>query len=262
MNNTQLENVSVSGIPLYALSMQYAIDKLIKVCEKSHRENLCVSATGAHGIVTAQKEPSFKKLLNKFYMNLPDGMPSVWMGWAKGCMKMERCYGPDFFAGLMESSADTSVTHYLCGGREGVAVELKNACEEKFGNHNIVGTFSPPFKDVDDFNYQEIAKHINYSGADIVWIGISTPKQEEFAWRLSNYTNVHFLITVGAAFDFHIGNVQQAPSWMQAAGLEWFFRLCMEPRRLWKRDLEVIPLFLYYSIIDLAKFKTKSKSRE
>lgn len=246
-------------VSLYSLSIKDAVKEIIEGCT-NQQNNFCISATGAHGIITAKKNPDFKELLNSFYLNLPDGKPGVWVGRLKGAKQMERCYGPDFFAACMKESADKDIKHFLCGGKDGVADKLKKACETKFGNQNIGGTFCPPFKKVDEYDYKGIADRINESGADIVWIGISTPKQEQFAWRLSKYTNVHFLITVGAAFDFHIGKVRQAPSWMQKAGLEWLFRFIMEPKRLWKRYLEIVPLFLYYSTLDLIKWKFKKRT--
>jgi len=251
-------SVQVSGIPLFSFNIQKAID-IVEVATHSERNNYCISATGAHGIIYAQKHPDFKELLDNFFINLPDGMPGVWVGRLKGAKEMERCYGPDFFAEMMKDSADKNIKHFLCGGMEGVADKLKIACEEKFNNHNIVGTFCPPFKKVNEYDYEGIADLINETGADIVWVGISTPKQEQFAWRLSKHINVHFLITVGAAFDFHIGNVKQAPSWMQRNGLEWFYRLLMEPKRLWRRYIEIVPLFIFYAFIDILKFKFLTK---
>jgi N-acetylglucosaminyldiphosphoundecaprenol N-acetyl-beta-D-mannosaminyltransferase len=98
---------------------------------------------------------------------------------------------------------------------------------------------------------KSLAKEINRLNVDIVWIGLSTPKQELFACELAKLIEVHFVITVGAAFDFHIGSVRQAPQIIQRAGLEWLFRLMMEPRRLYRRYLEIVPYFLYYGIKDL-----------
>ena len=84
---------------------------------------------------------------------------------------------------------------------------------------------------------------------------MSTPKQEFFANNLSKYTHAKFIITVGAAFDFHIGKVKQAPFWIQNIGMEWFFRLIMEPKRLWKRYFEIVPLFIYYNFVEILKRK-------
>ncbi len=250
-------SIEVLGVQMYNRDLDSFVHHAIEIVSENHpRENRCISATGAHGIIHAKKNESFRKTLNSFYSNLPDGMPGVWVGRRKGASEMRRCYGPDLFANLMNKSAHTNAKHFLCGGKEGVAEKLKAACDTKFGNRNIVGTYCPPFKKVDEYSYEKIASEINNAGADIVWIGISTPKQEKFAKRLSEYTDVHFLITVGAAFDFHIGQLRQAPNWMQKAGLEWFFRLIVEPRRLYSRYLEIVPTFLFYGIKDVLTDKS------
>ncbi|WP_425390058.1 WecB/TagA/CpsF family glycosyltransferase [Ekhidna sp.] len=242
------DTVNILGIPLY----RYSISTFIKNIDNKSKENKCISATGAHGLVTSVRDNRFREILLSFNTNLPDGMPGVWVGRLKGAKEMKRCYGPDFFEETMRASANSNLTHYLCGGNEGVADSLKEVCENKFGA-NIVGTFCPPFLQVKDYDYEEIAEQINQSNADIVWIGLSSPKQEAFASNLSKFTSVSYICCVGAAFDFHIGNVKQAPNWIQKIGMEWFFRLLMEPKRLWKRYIEIVPLFIYYNFAELIK---------
>lgn len=242
--------VRVLGIPLFASNLDDAVE-LVKTVDTP--SNWCISATGAHGLVESKHNPEFKKTLESFYLNLPDGMPGVWVGKMKGQKGMGRCYGPDFFKEFIIRSANLPLKHFLCGGKEGVADKLKEVCENKFKNPNVVGTFCPPFLSVDKYNYKEIAEEINQTQADIVWIGLSTPKQERFAHYLSEHTHVKCIIAVGAAFDFHIGNVKQAPAWMQRIAMEWFFRLLMEPKRLWKRYVEIVPMFIYYNFAELVK---------
>lgn len=245
----------ILGIRMYNLDIPSIVTEIILVCSGNKpRENRCISATGAHGMITARKDEGFKNILNSFYANLPDGMPGVWVGKLKGEKAMKRCYGPDFFAETIEATAKREVKHFFCGGNEGVADELKISCREKFGNHHITGTYCPPFSAVEEYDYKGIARRINQSEADIVWVGISTPKQEKFAKNLSKYTDVHFLVTVGAAFDFHTGRLKQAPPWMQKYGLEWLFRLLAEPGRLYKRYFEIVPKFLIFSLGDLGSF--------
>jgi N-acetylglucosaminyldiphosphoundecaprenol N-acetyl-beta-D-mannosaminyltransferase len=189
-------------------------------------------------------------------------MPGVWVGKLKGAKKMERCYGPDFFKEVIIASKFRRMNHFFCGGKEGVAKELKRICEEKFENHNIVGIYSPPFRELTDDEMKVLAEDINSKNSDIVWIALSTPKQEIFAYRLSKFTNVHFICTIGAAFDFYTGKIKQAPGWLQLVGLEWLFRLIIEPRRLWKRYFEIVPLFIWYNFLELVKGKFFGKSIE
>ncbi len=245
----EVETIKILGIPIYSKNLVIAKEVILNSLS---RDNLLISATGAHGLVFSKRNLDFKRILESFYLNLPDGMPGVWIGRLKGAKKMGRCYGPDFFMKTMKASSDSDITHYLCGGKDGVADKLKKVCEDDFGAA-IVGTMSPPFLSIEDYDYQEIASKINASNANMVWIGLSTPKQEQFAYHLSKYTDVNFICCVGAAFDFHIGNVKQAPFWIQKIGMEWFFRLLMEPKRLWKRYFEIVPLFIYYNFAELLK---------
>ncbi len=246
--------VKVLGINLFESGIEQALDLVTEQCKKD-RSNFCISATSAHGIIMAQKNLEFKTVLNSFYLNLPDGMPGVWVGRLKGATDMRRCYGPDFFKEMILKTADKPVKHFFCGGKEGVSEELRKTCKEKFGNSNVVGNYFLPFREMSDDEIKELAQKIDSLNTNIVWIGISTPKQEIFAYRLSKFTNVHFLCTVGAAFDFHIGKVGQAPKWIQKIGLEWFFRLTQEPKRLWKRYIEIVPLFILYNFLEIAECK-------
>ena len=204
--------VNILGIPLYKFNIPTAVKDVINDITSLNtvRSNKLISATGAHGIITANEDPQFKKILSEFYFNLPDGMPGVWIGRLKGAKQMERCYGPDFFKAVIQQSADQPIKHFFCGGKEGVADKLQISCAENFQNFNVVGTYSPPFSEMTEAEFTKLGKRINNSRADIVWIGLSTPKQEKFAYKLRNYTNVHFIVTVGAAFDFYTDNVQQA----------------------------------------------------
>ncbi|GAB4033639.1 WecB/TagA/CpsF family glycosyltransferase [Spirosoma jeollabukense] len=242
----------VLEVNLFDAGLDSAVQGILLRCDPIWpRENKCISATGAHGLVTAFKEPEFKSVLDSFYWNLPDGMPGVWIGKLKGAKRMTRCYGPDFFREVLRESAQSSIKHFFCGGQDGVADELKAAVGRKFGNYQVVGTFCPPFREMADDEFQSLANRIMDAGTNIVWIGLSTPKQERFARRLAQYVDVNFIVTVGAAFDFHTDRVRQAPSWMQKLSLEWLFRLMAEPKRLYRRYLEVVPLFIFLNLKEI-----------
>ncbi len=241
--------MEVLGIELFDKGLPKAVEKIC--AQDSSGKPVLVSATGAHGIIEAKKNGKFRKILQSFDINLPDGMPSVVIGRMKGAKDMTRCYGPEVFANVLRSTADKEITHFLCGGKSGVAEELKTQVERKFKNHNIVGTYSPPFHPIEKFNFKEIGMAISSTNPDIIWIGLSTPKQEQFAYHLAPFVKAKMIITVGAAFDFHIGSVTQAPKWIQNLSMEWFFRLMMEPKRLWKRYFEIVPKFIFYNLKEL-----------
>jgi N-acetylglucosaminyldiphosphoundecaprenol N-acetyl-beta-D-mannosaminyltransferase len=246
--------VAVLDINLFDGDIPKAVETILEFCNAEDKKNRLISATGAHGIVTAYEDLNFKQVLDSFYMNLPDGMPGVWISRFKGAKHIERCYGPDFFKEMIVASKDREIRHYFCGGKEGVAVELKEVCEEKFGNQYVVGVNSPPFRELTEEEMLWLANDISSKNVDVVWIGLGTPKQEFFASRLSKHTNVHAICTVGAAFDFHTDRLKQAPGKIQKMGLEWFFRLVVEPKRLWRRYIKIVPLFIAWNIIDLWKF--------
>lgn len=243
--------MNVLNIPLYDQGMNAAIEHVLETCKNSNKTNRCISATGAHGLIIAKKDPEFASILKGFHMNLPDGKPGAVVGRLKGARNMKQVTGPDFFRELMVASAGTAVKHFFCGGKEGVAEELQQSCEMNFHNKEVVGCYSPPFRKMNSEELDLLGKQINASGADVVWIGLSTPKQEYFAKSLSPYLKVHFIVTVGAAFDFHSGKLKEAPPVFKKMGLEWFFRLVLEPKRLWKRYFEIVPKFIYYSTLDL-----------
>ena len=192
--------------------------------------------------------------LQEFDLNLPDGLPGVWVGkYLKNASRMEQIRGADFFRALVTRSAAVPIRHYLCGGKPEVADRLRSVCRERFSNDQIVGTYCPPFRALDDAEWATLAADIAASRPDIVWIGLSTPKQEVFARELARRVDVHYIATIGAAFDFHIGEVREAPLFVQRSGFEWFYRMCLDPKRLVRRYAEVVPLFLLYNLLDVAR---------
>lgn len=247
-----LKGTKVLGITISDVTIAELVKLVVENRLRKDKNNL-ISATGAHGIIESRTDKDFYFVLNEFDYNLPDGKPGVWIARAKGAKNIERCFGPFVFRDLMIASSDKPIKHFFSGGREGVAEKLAIACGEKFNNQNIVGTHCPPFREFVEHEFEELGNRINELEVDIVWIGISTPKQEKYAYRLSKYTNVKCLITVGAAFDYHTDSIRPAPNWMQESGLEWLFRLYMEPKRLWKRYLKIVPKFLMFGIIDIFK---------
>jgi len=248
--------IPILGIPMYDGPLAEAIERIVATCVSSDepRTSRLISLTGAHGLVHARKHPAFAEALQGFELNLPDGLPGVWIGkYLKRASRMEQIRGADFFRAMMTRSATTPVRQYLCGGKPGVADRLREVCRDRFANPNIVGTYCPPFRALDEAEWSALAADIEASRADVVWIGLSTPKQELFARELARRVRVHYIATIGAAFDFHIGEVREAPVFVQRSGLEWFYRMCLDPKRLVRRYAEVVPLFLLYNLVELRK---------
>jgi N-acetylglucosaminyldiphosphoundecaprenol N-acetyl-beta-D-mannosaminyltransferase len=158
---------------------------------------------------------------------------------------MDRVYGPDLMLKVTDMSVERGLTHFYYGGKEGVADLLAEKMVNRFPGLRILGTYCPPFRPLNQEELASLKKRLLDLKPDFIWIGLSTPKQEQFAAKMLQELGCGLFLAVGAAFDFHAGIVSQAPRWMQRSGLEWFYRLCTEPRRLWKRYLVNNPLFLF-----------------
>lgn len=210
-----------------------------------------VCVTGVHGIMEGLRNPSIQSVHNRAHAVVPDGMPLSWIGWLRGHRDMDRVYGPDLMLAMLELSVKRGWTNYFYGGKPGVAVTLKLAMECRFPGLKVVGTCSPPFGALSSSQEREILDEINSIRPDLLWIGLSTPKQEMQMAAFSPKAEVKVMFGVGAAFDFHSGLVRQAPRWIQRGGLEWLFRLCMEPRRLASRYLHNNPLFLFHVFLQM-----------
>ncbi len=203
-----------------------------------------VAVTGVHGVTEAQSDPEFRSILNSAFLNTPDGMPLSWIGRLQGFKQMDRVYGPDLMHELCAASTDGGVRHFFYGGGPGVAEGLKAALESRFPGLCVCGTYTPPFRPLNHQEEFDLIRLMEQTRPDICWVGLSTPKQERFMAAYLERLPVTLMIGVGAAFDLHSGRIRQAPYWMQRSGLEWFFRLTQEPRRLWKRYLINNPSFL------------------
>lgn len=195
--------------------------------------------------VALHNDPALRDIGAKAALNLPDGMPIVWLGKLRG-HQLERTCGPDLMDHLLRSSGDGSLSHFFLGGKEGVAERLAERYRNAVPGLRIVGCHTPPFRPMTPRENAKVLTEIKTSGADIVWLGISSPKQD--IWMRDNVNQLsQTLIGVGAAFDFLSGEVRRAPVWMQKSGLEWLFRLLSEPRRLWRRYFILAPQFVWHS---------------
>ncbi len=245
--------VCILDIPCAATDLERVIAHILDALQdREEGPARTVSAVSIHTLVYAQDHPEAKHAMQRAYMNLPDATPAVWVAWLKGARTARKCRGPTLMRRLLQASASLPVNHAFCGGPPGLAEALRERVAQDLGVTRVVHTYSPPFRPMAEEEVASLAAALDEKEADIVWIGISSPKQEILAYRLSRHTRrVRYIITVGGAFDMLAGRVPEAPVWMQRIAMEWFFRLLMEPRRLWKRYATVIPRFLFLAIRDL-----------
>ena len=249
MNN----RVNVLGVGISVLNLPGALAAIAAAVRERRRGYICV--TGVHGGMEAQDADAFKKILNDAFLGTPDGMPMVWAGKLAGHAEMRRVYGPDLMLDVCAWSENSGAKHFFYGGADGVADLLAEKLKAKFPKLNVVGTYTPPFRALNENEIQTLQKRIAELQPDIFWVGLSTPKQEKFMAEFLPKLDATLMLGVGAAFDFHSGRVAQAPRWMQRSGLEWLFRLVSEPRRLWKRYLRNNPLFLWNFFLQKAGLK-------
>jgi N-acetylglucosaminyldiphosphoundecaprenol N-acetyl-beta-D-mannosaminyltransferase len=239
----QFKRINVLGVGLSAINLDLALAAIDSALARKAKGYICV--TGVHGVMEAQNDEKLRDILNHSFLNTPDGMPMVWLGRLNGAREMDRVYGPDLMLLVCELSQKKGYTHFFYGGAPGVAQELQQKLEAKFPGIKIVGTYTPPFRPLDADEEAALIREIREKKPDMLWVGLSTPKQEKFMAQYHDKLDATLFFGVGAAFDFHAGRVRQAPRWMQRSGLEWFFRLCCEPRRLWRRYFRNNPLFVF-----------------
>ncbi len=235
--------VNVLGVGVSAINMDTALAQITAAVARKQKGYICV--TGVHGVSEAQSDESFRAILNRAFLCTPDGMPLVWVGRWSGQRQMDRVYGPDLMLAVMEASEKAGWRHFFYGGANQTAECLREKLLRRFPKLLVTGVYEPPFRPLNATELRELTQQVAAAAPDIFWVGLSTPKQEKFMAEFLQQLDATLMIGVGAAFDFHAGRVKQAPRWMQRSGLEWFFRLCCEPRRLWKRYLKNNPLFLW-----------------
>jgi N-acetylglucosaminyldiphosphoundecaprenol N-acetyl-beta-D-mannosaminyltransferase len=238
----RIARLDVLAVQVSAVDIPIAIDEIDRWVRQGYRSY--VTLTGVHGIMESVRNEDIRRVHNAAGLVLPDGMPVVWMLWHGGFKFADRVCGSDLMPALFNHSEETGYRHFLYGATPRTLELLKYNLKRKFPAAEIVGAHAPPFRPAGADEDEAVIEAINASAADIIWVGLSTPKQELWMARHRHRLSAPVLIGVGAAFDFHAGLVRQAPRRLQRSGLEWIFRTAMEPRRLAKRYLRNNPSFL------------------
>ncbi len=244
---------NVLGVGVSRINLDSARRAIIEAVRQGRKGYVCV--TGVHGVCEAQEDREFNRILNRAYLNTPDGMPLVWLGKCRFGKRVSRVYGPDLMLGICEATRETGATHYFYGGKPGVAKRLSQRLEARFPGLQVRGSYAPPFRDLTSHEERELVEEISRLRPDLFWVGLSTPKQERFMAAFLPKLTTTLMLGVGAAFDFHSDEVRQAPRWIQRSGFEWLFRLFQEPRRLSGRYLRNNPLFLFRLLQQLSGLK-------
>jgi N-acetylglucosaminyldiphosphoundecaprenol N-acetyl-beta-D-mannosaminyltransferase len=232
--------ISILGVPIAALTFEQAVRLFLDAPTAGHRigAHLCTT----HTLVEATDDDVLRTALVSG-MALPDGVPLVWVGRARGA-RMERVCGLDLMPALMDRGRGQDARHYLYGGAPGTPELLAERLKARYPGLNVVGAESPPFRPLNGPERSATIARINAARPDYVWVGLGTPKQDYWIAEYRPDLEAPALLAVGAAFDIVSGRRRRAPRLLQRVGAEWLFRLALEPRRLWRRYLKGNTLFV------------------
>ncbi|MEM6910847.1 MAG: WecB/TagA/CpsF family glycosyltransferase [Verrucomicrobiota bacterium] len=248
------ETETVLGLNIARTNYAEAAEIALRRSENKEKPFL-IAAANTHLTTLARHSKSFGEAMREFDLICPDGMPLVWalnQGKKREEKLRDRVYGPELMLRVFQASnARGSDRHFLIGGPEETLESLRRFFGERYPKAPIVGMHCPPFRKWDEADDAVVSRSVAESKANVVWIGLGCPKQELLLARIKNQLSPAAYFAVGAAFAFHAGQVPQAPRVLQRAGLEWVFRLLVEPRRLGSRYLKFNFLFCYYYVRSL-----------
>ena len=253
MSFSQFSTISVIGLPVAATSYVAAIDWIKSAALKADRA-YAVEAANTHVAALARYDTAFGEAMSKFDLICPDGMPLVWSvnrELPEAEKLTDRVYGPTLMLKAIEATENQpELKHFFFGGKESTLEKLQDRFSKDYPGSVITGAYSPPFGVWPEDEFERICDKIRESGAILVWVGLGCPKQEDWIAKHKDQLPAAVYFGIGAAFAFHAGEVKQAPAWIQKYGIEWAYRLCKEPRRLFRRYFTYNSLFVYYSLRD------------
>ena len=250
-NASREGRTDILGVGISAIDLEQAVTTMERWIGERSRNYVCV--TGVHGVMESRRDPRLRAIHNDAGMVTPDGMPLVWLSRLYGESRTKRVYGPDLMREFTRVSALRGYRQFYYGGAPGVADMLSETLTAAHSGLAVAGTLCPPFRELTPEEDRTVVDSINAARPDVLWVGLSTPKQE--LWMASHLGRIEapVMVGVGAAFDFLAGTKRQAPLWMQRNGLEWLFRLGSEPRRLWRRYAYIVPGFAVLASAELLR---------
>lgn len=241
--------VNVLGVEVDAIDMGAALHMIEGALKSAGKGYVCIA--GVHGVMEARRSVRLAEAYAGSLLTVPDGVPLVWVGRNQGHRAMGRVAGPDLMLEIFARPEFAEATHFLYGGTEGVAEELAASLRVRFPHARIVGTGMPPFRELNAEEEDALVERISALKPDIIWMGISCPKQEMFMARYLPRLETKLMFGVGAAFDYHTGRIRDCAPWVKRAGLQWMHRLLQDPRRLWKRYLLNNSGFVYRMALEV-----------
>jgi N-acetylglucosaminyldiphosphoundecaprenol N-acetyl-beta-D-mannosaminyltransferase len=231
----------------------HATELILSMIQKKKGAYVCIS--NVHMCMEVFDSIEFAMIVNNADLVIPDGRPLSWAQKLLGHYEAEQVRGQDIMNALCEQSGSKNFNIGLYGGSSDELLhQVIAALKSSYSDINITFSYSPPFRPLTNEEDQDIIQQLNDSNLNVLFVGIGCPKQERWMAEHKNSLNC-VMLGVGAAYDFIAGSKKHAPRWMQIVGLEWLFRLCSEPQRLWKRYLQQNPRFIYYFAKQLINHK-------
>ncbi len=238
----------ILGFKVNPTNIPMVLAKISHWIETKSQHYVCV--TGAHPIMECYYNPDLLPIFNNSGISTPDGMSVVWILQAKGYKQVQRVYGPDLLMATCQDGLGKGYRHYFYGSTPDVAEKMSRKLLQLLPGLQIAGITCPPFRPLTLEEIENETQAINSIKADIIWVGLGSPKQDMWMSNHLHKLEAPVMVGVGAAFDFIAGTKAHAPRWIQRNGLEWLFRLASEPRRLWPRYRQY-PLFVFLVIKEL-----------
>jgi N-acetylglucosaminyldiphosphoundecaprenol N-acetyl-beta-D-mannosaminyltransferase len=239
----------VLGVRVNAVRMSEAVDRMRCWIDAPFRKTHFVAVTAMHPVAEARRNELYRRILNSADLSVPDGMPLIWLARFHGHPLKDRVCGADLMQTFCRVTGD-AYRHFFYGGGPGVAERLAKSLHEKYGIV-IAGTYTPPFRPLTPGEEEAMSSLVEHSSPDVLWVGLSSPKQEKWIEEHRHHLRIPVMLAVGAAFDMNSGTIRRAPGWMRQSGLEWLYRLWFEPRRLWKRYLFTIPQAMCFVAMEI-----------
>lgn len=236
----------ILGVNIAAVNMDWVLSFTHKHIKELSGDYICVS--NVHTTVTAYKVPSYLSIQNNGVMAFPDGGPLSSVGRKRGFNEMSRVTGPSYMEEILKVSHQYGYKHFFYGSSRETTDKMVEVIKERYPGVSIVGVYNPPFRPLTEEEDKKVIQKITNARPDFVWVGLGAPKQE--IWMAYHqYKIPGLMVGVGAAFDYLAGNILRAPNWMQKANLEWFYRLCQDPKRLFKRYFVTNTSFIWNAVI-------------
>lgn len=246
VDKSKIPTCNILGVDIAAIDMEWLLDYLNNNIHDLSGDYICVS--NVHTTVTAYEDDEYRKVQNGGIMAIPDGGPLSSVGQKRGFKNMKRTTGPSLMGEIFKISAAKRYRHYFYGSTDEILEKLYAVLTETYPGIQIAGMYSPPFRPMTEEEDKEIVERINETKPDFVWVGLGAPKQEK--WMAAHQGRVSgLMIGVGAGFDYHAGNIERAPEWMQKCNLEWVYRLLQDPKRLFKRYWHTNTKFIWNAVV-------------